>query len=331
MPLPNISSRCWIIFFKLGLQISQILIFVNKMGRRRVSFADDSSIPALCRFWGNLSQSLPCIQVFGLDIALTLCSIVFLACVRVAAEYTLIHKFGWPLNDDGRGTTQWASASLAAILHSINLCFALWACLRSQPYQPSQKMSEAPEWWQESVTALLQFCTGYMVYDSVCNILIPKWGHLNLEDLLFFGHHLITTFYMTSTRVYAAGHFSAMACMFLGESTNPLQNGYLIAEAAMKLDCCNGDRMALFYTVIQFLFASCYCVMRAIVCPLVAVHVTYDFWTFGRAHLPKTLLALWTVLIWAILIGSIPWIVDCWSMLTPYLPESIRQSVGSEL
>lgn len=111
--------------------------------------------------------------------------------------------------------------------------------------------------------------------------------------------------------------------MFLGEFTNPFHNAHYIATFAMELDCCNGSRMQTALRYIEFWFALLYCVFRTFLCPGFAVHMTNDLWRNGRAYVPIALLVLWTLLIWAVLFGSIPWIQACWAMLDPYKPAAL--------
>lgn len=271
----------------------------------------NDKIPALCAFWRNLYLSLPVIRIFGLDVQLTLLSMVVLTTIRYAAEYTQIYLFGWPMN---HMTTKIASASVSAIFHSLNLIPTLVLLLIHQPYVPSEHMSRAPKWWQDTTTAMLQFCTGYMIYDGLINILYLKYEQgLEASDYMFLGHHFATSFYMTTARIYQSGHISAMMCMLVGECTNPLHNSFYFAEAALTLDCCNGPRMQDFFNLIVVLFSSTYVVMRAIVGPLACLHMTSDLWR--KRTLPIWLLTIWSIMIWGVIFGSIPWIKDCWNML----------------
>ena len=286
---------------------------------------ETGNIPAVCQFWRNLYLSLPHIELFGLDIQLTLATAVALTILRYVVEYALIFVWGWPLD---HMTTKWAAGSLVAIFHSMNLIPGLLGCFASHPYAPSEKFEEATLWWQQTVHALLQFCTGYMIYDSVVNYIFVKSGHgLDAADLMFLGHHFATSFYMTTARFYKAGHMSAMMCMLLGESTNPFHNGYYVAEAALSLDCCNGPWMQQFMYVNTFVFCSTYVLMRTIIAPVFCLHMTYDLWTKGRKNLPWWLILIWSLLIWAVVFGSYPWIVDCWNLLQPYIST---ETTGTE-
>lgn len=289
-------------------------------------------IPALCQFWRSIANSLPVIRIFGLDVSVTLASALVLTAVRFSAEYAMVAVFGWP---DNSMVTKNAAASVAAIFHSLQLVPALAACFLSSttPYNPSQKMSDAAPWWQETVSALLQFCTGYMLYDGLLNIVWLKTQMnpegLTSEDYMFLGHHLATTLYMSSTRIVGAGHQSAMICMLLGELTNPLHNSFYIGQAAQTLDCCNGAFSQAAFAAIEVTFSALYCFIRAGIGPFVFLHVTYNTFTVGRKHIPMALIFIWNLLIWAVVIGSIPWIHECWATLQRYYPTLLGNSSSS--
>lgn len=283
---------------------------------------DVSSAPyALLRFWLGVQESLPSIRIgrSKLDVSVTLATIVVLSMLRFAFTYILIHLFHWPDEEISRD----AAASLVGIFHSVWLVPSLAACFLAHPYSPHQALRDSPHWYQRAVSTLLQFCTGYMVYDGSLNILILKYPNYKASDLMFLGHHLATTLYMTACRWLESGHQSAMMCMFLGELTNPFQNSFMVAEFAQTLECCNGHVSQVLFLVTECAFAFLYCTMRVIVGPILCAHITYDLWWHGRKTIPIAVLTVWTLLIWAVLVGSIPWILDCWSKLQKYLPEAV--------
>lgn len=109
-----------------------------------------------------------------------------------------------------------AAASVAGVVHSSLLCPGLIAAFWSHSYNPSEHMSKAPHrWWQQSVDALLQFCTGYMIYDAIFIVMMRTDLSLSWvpafepDDYLFLMHHMMTATYMTQARIYQAGHMSA--------------------------------------------------------------------------------------------------------------------------
>jgi hypothetical protein len=286
------------------------------------SRSSSQDIPILLQFWINLQSSLPCMPIFGMNFSLTLLSSICLGIVRYVAEFILVHAFGWPSHSFD---TKMAASSCGSIVHSLNLVPALGLLFASHRYNPSESLVDAPVWWRQAVTALLQFCTGYMIYDAVLNICWCKLsmgrGPLDSEDYMFLGHHLATVLYMISTRITGAGHQSAMICMFLGEMTNPVHNSYYVAIAAQQMTCCNGTFSKAMFVGIEFCFGLSYFIMRALVAPVIFMHLTFVLWWRRNKRLPMWLIALWSLLIWGVEIGSIPWIKDCWAMVEKRLPE----------
>ena len=155
------------------------------------STASTSEAPQPLKQWAWLYDTVPkiCIPFTNFDVSITVLSACFLFCIRVVGE-RILESQGWPVNSP---VTIEGAASIAAIVHSTTLVPGLWVALRSQPYVPSSKMNEHPQWWQDAVTALLQFCTGYMLYDGVMNIVILKWADgLSASDWMFLGHHFVS-------------------------------------------------------------------------------------------------------------------------------------------
>jgi TLC domain len=328
-------------------------------------FVSSNHVPRLCQYWCYISNEIipkyvPFhLRIYHLDVTLTIVSALVLSILRYVAEYSMVSIFHWPHN---AYITKNAAASVAAIFHSIQLVPSLYVCFRSlsslsstsssQPnngqrsssssrtdsnkYNPSQHMMVVSDtWWKDTVDALLQFCTGYMMYDGVLNIIYMKLniiGHITMEDYLFLGHHLATILYMSSVRYIQQGHQSAMICMLLGEMTNPFHNMYYIASAAQTLSCCNGTLSTFLFHYITLAFAVSYVFVRTVVGPFVFVHLTYNLWTTGRRKdvypIPIALLVMWTILIWGVILGSIPWIVECYHMIQTYImdPTPLFQS-----
>lgn len=281
--------------------------------------ATKDKVPALLAFWGSLIHTLPPVKVGGLDWSVTIVTVFLLTAARFAAEYVLIAVFGWPADSE---LTQEGCCSITAFIHSFTLVPGLWQCFRSHPYRPSEKITEAPVWWQDAASALTQFCTGYMIFDATVNILWPRRETgLTTTDSLFLGHHFATAFVMVSARVVGAGQQSVLMCMFLGEFTNPFMSSYHISKKAMRLACCNGPWMEGCFRVLEIVFAGVYVVVRGPVAPLVFTPMTWDLWTSGRKHIPIWLLGLWTFMIYGVLIGSWPWTVECWGLLTKRATE----------
>jgi hypothetical protein len=281
---------------------------------------DVKNIPALAKRWLTFYDAVPQINVPGtnLDVSFVLVSATILLCFRLASEQFLATVFNWP---EGHLNTKMAAASICSIIHSLTLLGGLITAFKyCVQYSPSERLDAAPLWWQHFVDALLQFCTGYMVYDALYNVVfriqpgdwVPTFG---LDDYLFLGHHLVTATYMTSARVVKAGFMSAMMCMLLGEITNPVHNSFFIAEQAMGVDCCNGEFSQKFYSVIEVAFAATYFFMRVVVAPFGLGHVSYDLATNGRKKIPLGLNIFWNLMIWGVVFGSYFEIVKCFNIL----------------
>lgn len=297
------------------------------------NFKDDhSSAPRLCQVWCRTQAAAPSIPILGMDFGFTVLSAFFLAAVRFLMEYTQVYIFDWP---EASFVTKNAASSAAAIVHSTLLVPTLATCFIKRPYQPSESLDgeTVPRWYQQTATALLQFCSGYMLYDGLLNVL---WLNYTLnpaglgDDAVVFGvHHIATFLYMTSTRILQAGHQSAMICMLLGECTNPFHNAYYIALAAQSLDCCNGSWSQWMFSVIEFTFASSYFVARALIAPVAWSHLTYCLWFRRNPRIPLWILSIWTFLIWLVEIGSIPYIGTCYNLTVKYLQIMINATQTS--
>ncbi|GAX25086.1 hypothetical protein FisN_10Lh285 [Fistulifera solaris] len=228
----------------------------------------------------------------------------------------MVTIFGWPAVSF---VTKTASASVPAMLHSSLLVPSLWQTFRIHRYRPSESLAEAPAFYQHAATCLLQFCTGYMLYDCLLNVLWLNWtmsdDGIQGDALMFLGHHIATTLYMTLCRIHRAGHQSAFICMFLGEMTNPFHNAYFIAIAAQQLECCNGPLSQQLYLMIEYLFSVAYVAVRACVAPFFFVHATFSLWYDRNPQVPLVTMAFWTFLIWLVEIASIPYIQDCWNKI----------------
>ena len=158
-----------------------------------------------------------------------------------------------------------------------------------------------------------------MIFDSF--FLIVDTMNLGMElsefDKIILAHHVLTSLYMTSCRVVKAGHMSAMILMLTGEITNPLMNGMFITRFAIQMDCCNSERMLLLHTILEHVFAVVYVIFRTFIGPICAVHLTWDllFTKGGRQNVPLFLSLVWVPLVWAVLYGSIPFVLDAVDMI----------------
>jgi hypothetical protein len=294
------------------------------MNTKTTSTTEETQIPAIAQFWRNLSLQLPRIHIpnTNLNVSFTILSALFLISVRMISIQILERIFGWP-----SGASDEGAASLAGIVHSSLLCPGLVIAFVTHTYSPSEPLAKAPKWWQELVDSLLQFCTGYMVYDASF-ILANRWDPsvswipaLQGDDILFLGHHVATATYMTQTRIYQAGHMSAMMCMLIGEASNPPMNTWFITSKALKLDCCNGIVMQFVHKYNEVVFCVIYLLLRVLVGPLVCTHMSYDllFSENAKKHLPLALRLFWNFMIWMVIVGSYSWIVYTHELLSKHL------------
>eukprot|EP00522_Entomoneis_paludosa_P010401 CAMPEP_0172445932 /NCGR_PEP_ID=MMETSP1065-20121228/5681_1 /TAXON_ID=265537 /ORGANISM="Amphiprora paludosa, Strain CCMP125" /LENGTH=299 /DNA_ID=CAMNT_0013196945 /DNA_START=97 /DNA_END=996 /DNA_ORIENTATION=+ len=286
------------------------------------------NIPFVLKCWHGLSTSLPPVTIpfvksgrngQPLNISVSLFSALVLSTINVIMGKSLL-AIGFPENEK---VTQETTGSLTAECHSNTLLIGLAFLFLTHKYEPAAKMATAPLWWQECCDAVISFCIGYMIYDFMFIIVSAENGVLSGDDYTFMAHHIMTTMYMMQTRIYGAGHFSAMICMFLGEFTNPFHNGYYILQNALSLDCCKSVLLENVQYVNTFIFASTYVVIRAAVGPAYFLHACYDLVVNGQKNgLPIWVITLWIILIWGVVYGSVPWVQLCWDMLMEYVPDS---------
>ena len=272
------------------------------------------------------------VPVINLSYSFSLVSAVFLLICRTIGEYIMVNVFNWP---EGHEKTIESRSAISSICHSTILCTGLILAFTSyRPYSPSAKFSISPKWWQDYVDCLLQFCTGYMLYDALFNILLLRWDIMNgdlypkyitFDDMLFLVHHIITTWYMSSTRIIQAGHMSAMCCMLLGELSNPLHNMYMMADNAITLDCCNGPIGQQMHYVIEISFAVVYNILRVIIGPIAMIHLSYDILctTQGKTNIPLGLRITWTCMVWIVIFGSFSWIMKCNDIILKFVHEQV--------
>eukprot|EP00927_Polykrikos_kofoidii_P056518 TRINITY_DN50621_c0_g1_i1.p1 TRINITY_DN50621_c0_g1~~TRINITY_DN50621_c0_g1_i1.p1 ORF type:complete len:321 (-),score=29.66 TRINITY_DN50621_c0_g1_i1:16-978(-) len=251
------------------------------------------------------------------DIAFTLVCAFCLFLARRVCDFVIVHVFGWPVG--AKMTIESAACAVSGFQAAIFVP-SIGACILSQPYRPSGKMSDSPMWWQCSAKALIQFCSGYMVYDSIM-LFGDTWDAdagkpvFASADLMFLGHHFATSFYMISALLQGAGHQSAMMLMFLGEMTSPLQNSHSILKFAVKIHS-HSSFVEICLMYVELLYALVYIPLRAFIGPLVCAHLTYDLLLTktGRKNCKVVVSMLWMPMCWGVLYGSIPWIEEAIAM-----------------
>mmetsp|Transcript_16168 Transcript_16168/g.22776 ORF Transcript_16168/g.22776 Transcript_16168/m.22776 type:complete len:302 (-) Transcript_16168:83-988(-) len=275
--------------------------------------------PWLLQKWQNLYNAVPkmCIPFTNYDMGFSVVSAVVIIIVRTIAQHAFI-AYGWPEEN-----AMTASGSVGSIFHSMNLVPALMVILWTRPKDfilPSSKMG-GPQWWQDSTNAVLSFCIGYMIADSIVTYGVNNWVPgvgvvLKDGDEMYLAHHFMTAFYMISCRVIGAGHNSAMICMFMGEATNPFHNMLYITTEAMKLDCCNGPMVQALHHKNEFVFSLLYCMFRTFLSFPWCLHITYDILIAkGRKNIPIVLRFIFTIMIWGVYFGSVPWIKEAWRVV----------------
>jgi hypothetical protein len=291
---------------------------ITQPRRTQLPSIDEKSvqIPRILYPWIYSYRAIPKVVLpsTNLDVSFAIVSAIIFTCIDfIVAE--LLYKTGWPNGSEPDAKqTRAMAGSLTTILHSASLVPSLGACLMTHKFRPSAKMADAPQWWQDAAHALIQFCTGYMIYDAAVQFIADKWVSgvgpvLSVSDWLFLGHHAATSLYMTSARIMEAGHVSAMILMCGGEFTAPFQNAYRISRIVTRL--VEGNHlMHVLHPYITYVWAVLYAFFRIAIGPACAIHLTQDlvFTKEGRMNVPLRLSLVWLTMCWGVLIGSIPWI-----------------------
>ncbi|KAL7486249.1 hypothetical protein ACHAW6_011849 [Cyclotella cf. meneghiniana] len=267
----------------------------------------------LVRFWGNLFNTLPKLFIPGTNfsIGFTIFSSLFFSLCRITYDYIYIALLRFP---NGHPKTKFMCACTASMTHSLLLVPALWQVLHSQPYRPCAKLDGTPQYYQDAVVAMLQLCSGYMLYDFVFMLRDNSWS-LHPDDVPFVGHHIVTLVYMSQVRILRAGHISAMTMMFSGEFTNPWQSAHSVTRFAIQF-ADSGRFWHIVHPYVEYSFAFLYAFFRSIVGPLQVIHIAYDLILTkeGRKNVAIYNSIVWVVMLSAIIIGSIPWTIECAEM-----------------
>jgi len=278
------------------------------------------SYPAILAPWIKTYQSCPKVYIpkTHLNLAYILASTTLLLLARQMSDLIFVHVFGWPAT--AKVTMESAACAVSGLQAAIFVP-SLGACLLTQPYRPSGRMADAPTWWQDAAKALIHFCTGYMLYDSIM-LCVDMWNvdtgrpDLSSSDIMFIGHHFATTFYMTTALLQGAGHMSAMILMFLGEMTSPLMNSHAVLKFAVKIHP-ESDIVHAFLVYSEFIYAIIYLPIRTILGPLACAHLTYDLLLTkqGRQNCNVFITLLWMPMCWGVIFGSMPWIEEALEMV----------------
>jgi hypothetical protein len=261
-------------------------------------------IPSILQPWIHLYHATPKINIPGtrVDISFSLCCAVIFSALRLTFRHVL-YRCGWPV---GASDTYFTSACQVSFCTSSLMLPGLAALLLSQKYVPSGMLEPSPQWYQDATHALMGYCTGYMIYDSVMGYVVETWQPgigpvLSVDDWTYLGHHILTTLYMVSARIAMAGHMSAIALMFCGEFSAPFMNLYLILEKACLQDCWKGIAwLPTLYAYSKQFFSFVYIVCRVAIGPILIAHISYDLLltTRGRKHVPVWLSISWMPMCW---------------------------------
>ena len=267
---------------------------------------------SIIKAWSTLYNFTPKLYLPGtkFDVLFAGLSALILTVFRIFFINLYTSVLEW---DGSNIRTKSVSAYSVSIVHSLMLCFGLWPILRDQRYSPLAKMNVAPKYWQDASTALMQFCTGYMIYDFTFMLKESGWIP-KTEDYAFLAHHVVTTLYMSQTRVLGYGHVSAMGLMFTGEITNPLQSFHSISRYAIQM----APSHSLWHVVhpyAELLHAVLYGFVRAVIGPLQISHISYLLiFTKQGKSIPFLVSIPWIIMIWGIILGSIPWTLEAVGM-----------------
>ena len=275
-------------------------------------------IPIALRPLVSAYRSVPrfSIPLTDFDVSFILASFAALCPLRVAFE-NLLPLAGWPPSDT-RLTID-AAGSFVSGLQATFLCVACWSCLVSQPYRPSSRIDSAPVWWRDAVTSVLDYCIGYMMYDTVFLIITAARTGTDLGgDIMFLGHHFATSLTMLSARRLGAGHLVVMILMFTGELSSPFMNSHMVLRLAARVPELASPWLHTMLAYAEFSYSIVYVAMRIFLGPISAAHITYEliFTKRGRENVPFWLTALWLPMIWGVLIGSKPYIDEALEMLS---------------
>lgn len=273
--------------------------------------ASKEKMNKIIQFWSSLYNSAPKLYIpfTRFDIGFSILSCCIICLIRLLNQYIFTNILEF--NPNSLKTME-SAACLTSSVHAMVLCSGLWPVLMSQPYVPSARIDSAPKEYQMAVSALLQLCTGYMLYDAIFMLKGNGWS-IYPGDIAYFQHHLVTVLYMTQTRVIGYGHISAMGLMFTGELTNPLQNSHCITKYGIQL-AQQGSLFHILHPYVEFAYGILYFIVRAIVGPIQIIHFAYHF-LFTKTNVPLRVSIPWVVMSSGVIIGSIPWTVEAWQML----------------
>ncbi|KAK9838479.1 hypothetical protein WJX81_001919 [Elliptochloris bilobata] len=208
----------------------------------------------------------------------------------------------WGLRGERRGML---GACAASLLHGL-----VTATLSAQQLAHWPVVVDATNSHAENLT--LQISTAYMLTDSLL-FLLP----FTPTDVLFIGHHIMTTTYMVQSLLLQRGAQSALVLILLGELTSPLQNLWYFARYLKDRSQVAARAFALISPVYTYI----YLLVRSGIAPPAVVWLAYALVTSDGRIAPGY---RWTWAVFAVLgtLGSQVW---CYKLYRGLLKHSRAQ------
>jgi hypothetical protein len=245
-------------------------------------------------------------------------------------------------NDNDRSTTNIPTTSTTTVPTNASVCSSALTGFSS--FIPSIPMycHSTPHWWKDYADAISQYCTGFMIYDTIIpygfdKLFFQPWIP---ADQFIVIHHCFTSIYMISTRCLYAGHLSAMLLMFLGEITAPLMNLIRLiyscqqcmfrqqqqqqqASESSTLDDISHPSyyitnwLVYLFPYFEYMFSLLFFTVRAILGPWIGLYLAYHLLgtKLGRQYVPLYISSMWLFMTWALLLGAYYWILHCYYIL----------------
>lgn len=279
--------------------------------------------PLVLKFWATLQTATPklCnVPYLNFDITLTLLSVIFFYGLRVLVlDPMMTGIFGFPSDEE---LTYRSISSTVSMFHSIHLVLGVTFILITQPLVPSESMSVGPQWCKDASHGILQFCSGYMIYDSLISYIarsyVPGEGFmLTGDEVNYLIHHFVSLTFMLIVRKIEAGHICTFIIIFFGEGTNPSMNFKMICDNARLLNCCGVEKLQNLETVNKLVFSALYFFIRLPLASVVLPFFTYDllFTDKGRKNVPLFYALYFNISFYAVNFGSLPYVLKCWEDL----------------
>jgi hypothetical protein len=266
-------------------------------------------IPLIIRLYTKLYNRIPSCRLPGTKLEFGFMIFWVVAfCIFRWLSIPIFVWCGWPSNSPS--TFSAISSFIGGYLHAPQVVSLSHALISSQRphYNPSAVSKKSPQWWNQATDGTLQLCTAYMVYDIFFLLKMSYIGGkaMDVDTILLLLHHSVTTFYMTSCRIFEAGQSSALTCIFLGEFTNTSFNTYCIIDKAKKSGLYFSPFYSNLFPLIELFTASLYLFFRLLLSPVILSYVSYTLLTniLIRAHVPAYIRAIWIFLMVAVLLGS---------------------------